>query len=72
MTFRGLGIWDLGIVGLGFVYLGHEGAGFRVIESYGLGPAQRHRRTGRWFVGTSIKKSESTVDSGDPGLWARQ
>jgi hypothetical protein len=69
MTFWGLGIWDLGIVGLGFVYLGHEGAGFRAVESYGLGPAQRHRRTGRaqkergpGFVGTSIKKSESTVD----------
>ncbi len=35
MTFRGLGIWDLRIVGLGFVNLGHERAPFRVIGGMG-------------------------------------
>jgi hypothetical protein len=34
MTFRGLGIWDLGIVGLGFVNLGHERAPFRAVEPW--------------------------------------
>ena len=36
MTFRGLGIWDLGIIGLGFVNLGNwEVASFRTVEEMG-------------------------------------
>ena len=35
MTFRGLGIWDLGIIGLGFVNLGNGVASFRAIERNG-------------------------------------
>jgi hypothetical protein len=39
MTFRGLGIWDLGIIGLGFVNLGISWGLFleRAIERNGLG-----------------------------------
>ena len=65
----GLGIWDLGIIGLGFVNLGNGVASFRAIDRNGLARVCRHRRTGRaqkergpCFVGTSIKKSGSTVD----------
>jgi hypothetical protein len=35
MTFRGLGIWDLGIIGLGFVNLGNWVASFRTVEEMG-------------------------------------
>ena len=35
MTFRGLGIWDLGIIGLGFVNLGNWVASFRAVEEMG-------------------------------------
>ena len=49
--------------------LGLRGPVLEQLEGWARTFAQRHRRTGReqkergpWFVGTSIKKSESTVD----------
>ena len=60
MTFRGLGIWDLGIIGLGFVNLGDEADLDSEQSDNGLrNGRQRQRRTGQaWkergpgFVGT--------------------
>ena len=59
MTFRGLEIWDLGIIGLGFVNLGSWGEAFlRAVKqwvernghSQRTGRAQKERGPG--FVGT--------------------
>jgi hypothetical protein len=68
MTFRGLGIWDLGIIGLGFVNLGNGVASFRAIERNGRvstclaapahGRAQKERGPG--FVGTPIKMEDQS------------
>ena len=65
MTFRGLGIWDLGIIGLGFVNSGNWVASFRAVKPWVEERAQWHQRTGRAlkergprFVGTSIKMEE--------------
>jgi hypothetical protein len=44
MTFRGLGIWDLGIIGLGFVDLG---GCFETNQAWVEEPAQWHQLTGR-------------------------
>ena len=54
MTFWGLGIWDLGIIGLGFV----RGEPLLEHSSNGL----RNRRSG-------ISARAEHGRSGDPGLW---
>ena len=68
MTFRGLGIWDLGIVGLGFVNLGHERAPFRAVEPWvegtvtvasSYGPSTKG--AGTRVCGYAIKNSGLTV-----------
>jgi len=68
MTFRGLGIWDLGIVGLGFVNLGHERAPFRAVEPWvegtgtvasAYGPSTEG--AGTRVCGYAIKNSGLTV-----------
>ena len=56
MTFRGLEIWDLGIIGLGFV----RGEPLLEHSSNGL----RNRR-----IGISARAEHGR--SGDPGLWVR-
>ena len=66
VTFRGLEIRDLEILGMGSWT---EEAGFRASQGWVEERAQWYQRTGRaqkergpGFVGTSLKKSESTVD----------
>ena len=59
MTFRGLGIWDFGIIGLGFVNLGNWVASFRAVEE----------RLGDVRSGTRARTEHGR--SGDPGLWVR-
>ena len=66
VTFRGLEIRDLEILGMGSWT---EEAGFRSSQGWAEERAQWYQRTGRaqeergpGFVGTSLKKSESTVE----------
>ena len=58
MTFRGLEIWDLGIIELGFVNLGSWGLSLEQL-SHGL------RGKG------AVRARAGHRRSGDPGLWVR-
>jgi hypothetical protein len=84
MTFRGLGIWDLGIIGLGFVSLGR---GDPLIEelrkwvrTYAAAPAHGPSTEGAGtrervlFIGTqfSILYTSMYSPGGAAGLWVRQ
>jgi hypothetical protein len=60
MTFRGLEIWDLGIIGLGFVNLGNW-------EDLVLEQLRKWARDVR--SGTRARTEHGR--SGDPGLWVR-